>query len=195
MLQRRNHSSKLLEKHVYKLLWQHLNANGLVSDSQWGFCPSKSTVTALLSTFHAIFQLLEKGSDVCLTFFDSRKAFDSVPHAPLLQHLNDIGLNSRILQWITSYLCCRKQYVGAEGASSSTTSVPSGVPQGSVLGPLLFLTYINCVADLGFCDETLITMYADDILCRSPSSAPMIMSTYRQILITLPTALKAYICH
>ena len=160
--------SKLLEKHVYKLLWQHLNANGLVSDSQWGFCPSRSTVTALLSTFHAIFQLLEKGSDVCLIFFDLRKAFDSVPHAPLLQHLKDIGLNSHILQWISSYLCCRKKYVVVEGTSSSTTSVPSGVPQGSVLGPLLFLTYINCVADLGFSDGTLISMYADDILLWKP---------------------------
>ena len=160
--------SKLLEKHVYKLLWQHLNASGLVSDSQWGFCPSRSTVTALLSTFHAIFQLLEKGSDVCLIFFDLRKAFDSVPHAPLLQHLKDIGLNSHIVQWISSYLCCRKQYVVVEGASSSTTSVPSGVPQGSVLGPLLFLTYINCVADLGFSDGTLISMYADDILLWKP---------------------------
>ena len=64
--------SKLLEKHVYKLLWQHLNANGLVSDSQWGFCPSRSTVTALLSTLHAIFQLLEKGSDMCLIFWNVR---------------------------------------------------------------------------------------------------------------------------
>ena len=160
--------SKLLEKHVYKLLWQHLNANGLVSDSQWGFCPGKSTVTALLSTFHAIFQLLGKGSDVCLIFFDLRKAFDSVPHAALLQHLKDIGLNLHIPQWISSYLCCRKQYGVVDGASSSTTSIPSGVLQGSVLGPLLFLTYINCVADLGFFDGTLISMYADDILLWKP---------------------------
>ena len=54
------------------MLWQHLNANGLVSDSQWGFCPSRSTVTALLSTLHAIFQLLEKGSDMCLIFWNVR---------------------------------------------------------------------------------------------------------------------------
>ena len=93
------------------------------------------------------------------------KAFDSVPHAPLLQHLKDIRLNSHILRWISSYLWCIKQYVVVEGASSSTTSVPSGVPQGSVLGPLLFLTYINCVADLGFSDGP---MYADDILLWKP---------------------------
>ena len=90
------------------------------------------------------------------------------PYAPLLQHLKDIGLNSHILQWISSYLCCRKQYVVVEGASSSTTSVRSGVPQGSVLGPLLFLTYISCVADLGFSDGTLISMYADDIFLWKP---------------------------
>ena len=106
----------------------YLHASGLISDTQWGFCPGKSTVTALLSTFHAVFKMLEMGSDVSLVFFNLRKAFDSVPHTPLLQHLKDIGLNSHILQWISSYLCCRKQYVVVEGASSSTTSVPSGVP-------------------------------------------------------------------
>jgi len=80
--------------------------------------------------------------------------------------------SEEILQWISSYLCCRKQYVVVEGASSSTTSVPSGVPQGSVLGPFLFLTYINCVGDLGFSDGTLISMYADDILLWKPIKCP-----------------------
>ena len=145
--------SKLLEMHVYKLLWQHLNANGLVSDSQWGFCPSRSTVTALLSTFHAIFQLLEKGSDVCLIFFDLRKAFDSVPHAPLLQHLKDIGLNSHILQWISSYLCCRKQYVVVEGASSSTTSVPS-LHVASHIFVLYFLSHLYRKLLTGRCNAS-----------------------------------------
>ena len=78
----------------------------LLSVDQWGFCPGKSTVTALTSTFH-VFQLLEAGFDVSLVFFDLRKAFDSVPHLPLLQKLKDTDLNQHILQWISSYLCNR----------------------------------------------------------------------------------------
>ena len=119
--------SKLLEKHVYKLLWDHLTNNELISDSQWGFCPNKSTVTALLSTFHEVYQMMEKGFDVCLIFLDIRKAFDSVPHQPLIQHLGDIGINPHIVQWISSYLCQRTQHVIVGGASSDAMDVVSGV--------------------------------------------------------------------
>jgi len=94
--------SKLVEKHIYALLLQHLIENDLLSQSQWGFTPGKSTVTALLSTFHNILQLLESGYDVSLIFFDLKKAFDSVPHLPFLNKLKEIGVNQHILQWITS---------------------------------------------------------------------------------------------
>ena len=160
--------SKLLEKHIYKLLWKHLVEKGLISENQWGFTPGKSTVTALLSTFNSVYQFLEQGCDVALLFLDLRKAFDSVPHVPLLQHLKNIGLDHHILQWVMSYLLNRKQYVVVEGASSDITSVVSGVPQGSVLGPLLFLTYLNSVNSLVLTEGTQITMYADDILLVKP---------------------------
>ena len=88
--------SKLLEKHIYSIVFEHLAERKLLSVDQWGFCPGKSTVTALTSTFHNIFQLLEAGFDVSLVFFDLRKAFDSVPHPPLLQKLKDTDLNQHI---------------------------------------------------------------------------------------------------
>ena len=165
--------SKLLERHIYKLLWKHqiLVEKGLISENQWGFTPGKSTVTALLSTFNSVYQFLEQGCDVALLFLDLHKAFDSVPHVPLLQHLKNIGLDHHILQWVMSYLLNRKQYVVVEGASSDITSVVSGVPQGSVLGPLLFLTYLNSVNSLVLTEGTQITMYADDILLVKPIRA------------------------
>ena len=97
-----------------------------------------------------------------------RKVFDSVPHRPLLQKLKDTDLDQHILQWIASYLYNRQQYVVVDGATSSTTPVVSGVPQGSVLGPLLFITYINHVSMLALSEGSKLTMYADDILLYKP---------------------------
>ena len=79
--------SKLLERHVHSLLSSHLNEQGLLSSSQWGFMPGKSTTTALTSTFHSILELAEKGYDMALLFFDLKKAFDTVPHLQLLETL------------------------------------------------------------------------------------------------------------
>ena len=84
---------------------------------------SQPLATSLLSTFHDILQLLEHGADVALTFFDLRKAFDSVPHLPLLQKLKDIGLEQHVLQWLTSYLSDRQQRVVVDGATSNVSPV------------------------------------------------------------------------
>ena len=100
---------------------------------------------------------MDNGLDVSLVFFNLRKAFDSVPHLPLLHKLKDIGLNQHILQWITSYLCNRQQYVVVDGASSGSTTMLSGVPQGSVLGPILFLIYINHVSSLTLTNGSKLT--------------------------------------
>ena len=133
-----------------------------------GFTPRKSTVTALIWTFNSVYQSLEQGCDVTLLFLGLRKAFDRVPYIPLLQHLKDIGLDHHIIQWIVSYLLNRKQYVAVGRASSDTSSVVSGVPQGSVLGPLLIITYVNSVNSLVLTKGTQITMYSDDILLIKP---------------------------
>ena len=100
------------------------------------------------------------GNEVYSIFFDLRKAFDSVPHCLLLQRLEEIGSDLYIVQWIRSYLTCRSQVVVIGGEQSS--SLPAGVPQGSVLGPLLFLIFINEVVNQ-ISPGSTISLFADDI--------------------------------
>ena len=97
-----------------------------------------------------------------MVFFDVQKAFDSVPHLPLLQKLEQIGINPYILRWVRNYLTEREQFVVVEGSHSPTLKVLSGVPQGSVLGPLLFVIYINDVANC-ISGGSKINLFADDI--------------------------------
>lgn len=159
--------SKLLERHVHQLLFQHLCNYSPISHRQWGFLPGRSTASALLSVTHDWLQQLEQGNEICSVFFDLRKAFDSVPHHLLLQRLIQIDTNPFIVQWIHSYLTCRSQLVVVDGEQSPILPVISGVPQGSVLGPLLFLIFINDVVHQ-ISPRSAMSLFADDIALYRP---------------------------
>ena len=105
-------------------------------------------------------------------FFDFHKAFDTVPHRSLVDKLCQLGLNHQIVNWVHNYLVDRKQGVVVNGVSSLPMSVASGVPQGSILGPLLFLIYINDIVTVNIFDGSKIILYADDILLYRPISLP-----------------------
>ena len=128
--------------------------------------PGRSTTSALLSITNDCLQALDMGYDVCAVFIDIRKAFDSVPHRSLMNKLRDIGLDDYLLRWLHTYLL---NIVVVDGESSEELSVLSGVPQGPVLGPLLFLTYINEVIKQVSSNSNTV-LFADDIAERAQPS-------------------------
>ena len=167
---------KTFERHIFNLIYDHLKLSNFLSSRQFGFRPGFSTETALLFATNSWFSSLEHGTSVCSVFLDLKKAFDSVPHRPLLNTLATLNLPSHLLCWIHSYLSNRSQRVKVSGCLSQPCQVLSGVPQGSILGPLLFLIYVNDITNVSLSPQSNLILYADDILYFHPviSSSCMI---------------------
>ena len=148
-----------MERVVYKYVFNHLVKNKLIYEYQSGFLPKHSTVHQLIELYNSILNSLEKREFSCFVFCDFSKAFDKVWHRGLLHKMNSYGIKGELLAWFESYLTERKQRVIIKEAESSLSGVSAGVPQGSVLGPLLFLIYIN---DIGENLISLSRLFADD---------------------------------
>ena len=151
---------KILESIIKDQIQDHLNSNNLINPCQHGFTMGKSCTTQLLTAVNSWTEALEKGLSIDVIYFDFAKAFDSVPHVRLLTKLESYGLTGNLLGWLKSFLSGRKQKVVVNGQSSSWCDVRSGVPQGSVLGPLLFNVYIN---DITTQISSPILQFADDL--------------------------------
>ena len=132
------------------------------------FRPSSSTQEALISATTDWHKLLDSKANVAAVFFDLSKAFDSIPHSGILNALSGVGISGSLHQWFTSYLSNRCKCVVLDGCYSTPANVSSGVPQGSILGPLLFILYMDSITLVQLSPDTKILLYADDILLYSP---------------------------
>ena len=150
---------KTLESLIADEIVEHITINSLKVKNQHGFTKFKSTVTNLLQALNIWTDALSHGFPVDVIYFDYEKAFDKAPHQRLIHQLRSLGIMSEPLAWIENFLQSRTQAVSVNGKCSTTTDVSSGVPQGSVLGPVLFLLY---VCDAPQMVKNFLSLFADD---------------------------------
>jgi len=150
---------KLMEQGIKDKITEYMNRNDLWSPEQYGFRPGRSCQLQLLEVLEQWYQALDDGKRVDVNFLDFAKAFDSVPHQRLDLKIKSYGINGKIAKWISAFLSNRRQAVVINGIASDWTEVLSGVPQGSVLGPTLFLLYVN---DLPSTIKNIARLFADD---------------------------------
>ena len=164
-----NSVSKILEKCVFNQMYAYFESNNLLFTSQYGYRKEHSTELACLELVDKVsHQLDEKHTPICV-FLDLSKAFDTLNHEILLSKLKHYGLSDTPLRWFNDYLSHRHQYIEVNDIRSKTSKISMGVPQGSILGPLLFIIYMN---DINYASELFqAILYADDTSLNTTISA------------------------
>ena len=152
---------KTLESIIRDFIIKHMDDNKLFSPNQFGFLAGRSTVVQLLKVMDIWTKILDEGGCIDAVYCDFMKAFDKVPHNRLLLKVEKYGITGNILGWIKSFLIGRTQQVTINNSKSDKAPVTSGIPQGSVLGPLLFVIYINDLPDV-VDKDSYIYLFADD---------------------------------
>jgi hypothetical protein len=152
--------TKVFEKIIYKHIYNHFLDTNTISQYQSGFLPGKSTISQLCELYHNLSLNLSNNIDTQIIFLDISKAFDQVWHTGLIYKLKKTGISGKLLKWTKNYLSNRKQKVIINGISSKWEYLKGGVPQGSVLGPLFFLVYINDLVNV--IEFASVRMFADD---------------------------------
>lgn len=160
---------KVMERVIFKHIYNYLHENNLIYKNQSGFLPGHSTVYQLIDIYNQICKAFDEKKSTCMVFCDIFKAFDRVWHKGLIFKLKQYGISGNLLNWLSHYLTNRNQKVFIGSSYSSTKFLNAGVPQGSVLGPLLFLIYVNDIAEpllsstRLFADDSSLAVSSSDI--------------------------------
>ena len=166
--------AKVFESFVHHQLYGYLEEHGILKEEQAGFRLNRSTQDVILRATDDWKRALDRGQIVATVMIDLSKAFDTIDHNLLLK-LYTYGIRGSEFSWFTDYLAKRKMRVVVDGVSSEWARVSMGVPQGSILGPLLFLIFMNDLPDV--VEECTINLYADDTTIYSADANPAILSS------------------
>ena len=163
---------KVMKRCVHKYLYKYFVYHNFLSSYQSVFFTGNSTTNQLVFLYNEFCKGLDEDKELRVVFCGISKAFDFVWHRGLLQKLSAVGISNSLLQWFSSYLCDRSQRVVINNSQSDWTSITAGVPQRSILGPLLFLIYIN---DIVQTINSNVRLFADDtsiyVIVENPQSS------------------------
>ena len=154
--------SKIIERAVHNQLIYHLESHGLLDKRQHGFRSDHSTCSAIFELCQYLYDSLDNRNSISCVFIDYSKAFDTIDHSILCKKLELYGLSNGVISWCRDYLTDRQQCVKVDDHKSSHRRISYGVPQGSILGPLFFIIYVNDLLDLFKNEDVNILLYADD---------------------------------